>query len=159
MKAMRSNLHNLIIILIVLFPLSVFPAGPKVDLMEQKWPFNGIFGRFDNTALQRGFKVYREVCAACHGIRHISYRDLKDIGFSNDEIKSIAGEYEITDGPNDEGEMFQREALPSDKFVGPYVNDNEARSSNNGAHPPDLSLIVKARAGGADYLYSLLNGY
>ena len=105
------------------------------------------------------FKVYREVCAACHGIRHVSYRDLKDIGFSSDEIKSIAGEYEITDGPNDEGEMFQREALPSDKFVGPYENDNVARVANNGAYPPDLSLIVKARAGGADYLYSLLNGY
>ena len=88
---------------------------------------------------KRGFKVYREVCAACHGIRHISYRDLKDIGFSSDEIKSIAGEYEITDGPNDEGEMFQREALPSDKFVGPYENDNVARIANNGAYPPDLS--------------------
>ncbi len=159
MKVMRSNFYNLILLLTVLFPLSVFSAGPKVELMKQKWPFNGIFGRFDNTSLQRGFKVYREVCAACHGIRHISYRDLKDIGFSNDEIKSIAGEYEITDGPNDEGEMFQREALPSDKFVGPYLNDNEARSANNGAYPPDLSLIVKARAGGADYLYSLLNGY
>ena len=159
MKVMQSKLHITILLLTILFPLSVFSAGDKVDLMEQKWPFNGIFGRFDNTALQRGFKVYREVCAACHGIRHVSYRDLKDIGFSSDEIKSIAGEYEITDGPNDEGEMFQREALPSDKFVGPYENDNVARVANNGAYPPDLSLIVKARAGGADYLYSLLNGY
>lgn len=159
MKVMQSKFHKIILLLTILFPLSVFSAGDKVDLMEQKWPFNGIFGRFDNTALQRGFKVYREVCAACHGIRHVSYRDLKDIGFSSDEIKSIAGEYEITDGPNDEGEMFQREALPSDKFVGPYENDNVARVANNGAYPPDLSLIVKARAGGADYLYSLLNGY
>ena len=108
MKVMQSKLHITILLLTILFPLSVFSAGDKVDLMEQKWPFNGIFGRFDNTALQRGFKVYREVCAACHGIRHVSYRDLKDIGFSSDEIKSIAGEYEITDGPNDDGEMFQR---------------------------------------------------
>ena len=135
MKVMQSKLHITILLLTILFPISAFSAGDKVDLMEQKWPFNGIFGRFDNTALQRGFKVYREVCAACHGIRHVSYRDLKDIGFSSDEIKSIAGEYEITDGPNDEGEMFQREALPSDKFVGPYENDNVARVANN------LSLI------------------
>ena len=142
MKVMQSKFHKIILLLTILFPLSVFSAGDKVDLMEQKWPFNGIFGRFDNTALQRGFKVYREVCAACHGIRHVSYRDLKDIGLSSDEIKSIAGEYEITDGPNDEGEMFQREALPSDKFVGPYENDNVARVANNGAYPTDLSLIV-----------------
>ena len=127
--------------------------------MEQKWPFNGIFGRFDESSLQRGFQVYREVCAACHGIRHISYRDLKGIGYTNDEIKVIAGDYEVVDGPNDEGEMFDREALPSDKFVGPYENDKIARLANNGAYPPDLSLIVKARANGADYLYSLLNGY
>ena len=103
--------------------------------MEQNWPFNGVFGRFDKTALQRGFKVYREVCSACHGIRHVSFRDLHQIGFSNDEIKAIAGEYELTDGPNDEGEMFQRDALPSDKFVGPYANENEARVANNGAYP------------------------
>ena len=158
MKVMQSKLHITILLLSILFPLSVFSAGDKVDLMEQKWPFNGIFGRFDNTALQRGFKVYREVCAACHGIRHVSYRDLKDIGFSSDEIKSIAGEYEITDGPNDEGEMFTRYAKLSDKFVSPYENVNAARVANNGAYPPDLSLITKARSGGADYLYSLLNG-
>ena len=97
MKVMSSKLHKIILIVTIFFPLSIFSAGPKVELMEQKWPFNGIFGRFDNTALQRGFKVYREVCAACHGIRHVSYRDLKSIGFSSDEIKSIAGEYEITD--------------------------------------------------------------
>ncbi len=143
----------------LLFPFFIQSASLDVELMKQKWPFNGIFGRFDNTALQRGFKVYREVCSGCHSIRHVSYRDLKNIGFSNDEIKSIAGEYEITDGPDDEGEMFQREALPSDKFVGPYENENSARAANNGAYPPDLSLMVKARVGGADYIYSLLNGY
>ena len=82
-----------------------------------------------------------------------------NVGFTTDEIKSIASEYEIIDGPNDEGEMFDRLAKPSDKFVGPYLNDKEARVANNGAYPPDLSLITKARAGGADYLYNLLNGY
>ena len=143
----------------ILSPALISGATSDVKLMDQKWPFNGIFGRFDESSLQRGFQVYREVCAACHGIRHISYRDLKGIGYTNDEIKVIAADYEIVDGPNDEGEMFDREALPSDKFVGPYENDKIARLANNGAYPPDLSLIVKARANGADYLYSLLNGY
>ena len=143
----------------ILSPALISGATSDVKLMEQKWPFNGIFGRFDESSLQRGFQVYREVCAACHGIRHISYRDLKGIGYTYDEIKVIAADYEIVDGPNDEGEMFDREALPSDKFVGPYENDKIARLANNGAYPPDLSLIVKARANGADYLYSLLNGY
>ena len=143
----------------ILSPALISGATSDVKLMEQKWPFNGIFGRFDESSLQRGFQVYREVCAACHGIRHVSYRDLKGIGYTNDEIKVIAADYEIVDGPNDEGEMFDREALPSDKFVGPYENDKIARLANNGAYPPDLSLIVKARANGADYLYSLLNGY
>ena len=128
-------------------------------MVNQNWPFHGFFGRFDQSSLQRGFKVYREVCAGCHGIKHVSYRDLNSIGLTKDEIKSLAAEYEIKDGPNDEGEMYMRFAKPSDKFVGPYSNDKEARLANNGAYPPDLSLIVKARAGGADYLYSLLNGY
>ena len=121
-------------------------ASNDVELMQQKWPFNGIFGRFDESSLQRGFQVYREVCSACHGIRHVSYRDLKGIGYSNDEIKVIAADYEVIDGPDDNGEMFDREGRPSDKFVGPYENDKVARLANNGAYPPDLSLIVKARA-------------
>ena len=158
---MRNNFLSFffIIKLIVLSPVILFSATTNVELMKQKWPFDGIFGRFDESSLQRGFQVYREVCAACHGIRHISYRDLKGIGYTNDEIKVIAADYEVMDGPNDDGEMFEREARPSDKFVGPYENDKIARLANNGAYPPDLSLIVKARADGANYLYSLLNGY
>ena len=158
---MRNNFLSFffIIKLIVLSPVILFSATTNVELMKQKWPFDGIFGRFDESSLQRGFQVYREVCAACHGIRHISYRDLKGIGYTNDESKVIAADYEVKDGPNDDGEMFEREARPSDKFVGPYENDKIARLANNGAYPPDLSLIVKARADGANYLYSLLNGY
>ena len=158
---MRNNFLSFffIIKLIVLSPVILFSATTNVELMKQKWPFDGIFGRFDESSLQRGFQVYREVCAACHGIRHIFYRDLKGIGYTNDEIKVIAADYEVKDGPNDDGEMFEREARPSDKFVGPYENDKIARLANNGAYPPDLSLIVKARADGANYLYSLLNGY
>ncbi len=134
-------------------------ASEKIELIEQNWPFNGVFGRFDKSSLQRGYLVYKEVCASCHGLKHVSYRDLSGIGLTKDEIKSIAGEYIVMDGPNDEGEMFEREARPSDKFVGPYENDKIARLANNGAYPPDLSLIVKARADGANYMYSLLNGY
>ena len=134
-------------------------AGENAELIKQNWPFDGFFGRFDQSSIQRGFQVYREVCAGCHGIKYIAYRDLANVGFTTDEIKSIASEYEVIDGPNDEGEMFDRLAKPSDKFVGPYLNDKEARVANNGAYPPDLSLITKARAGGADYLYNLLNGY
>ena len=140
------------------FQVNVY-AGEKAELMKQNWPFDGFFGRFDQSSIQRGFQVYREVCAGCHGIKYIAYRDLANVGFTTDEIKSIASEYEVIDGPNDEGEMFDRLAKPSDKFVGPYLNDKEARVANNGAYPPDLSLITKARAGGADYLYNLLNGY
>ena len=158
---MRNNFLSFFFVIkfIVLSPVILFSATTNVELMKQNWPFNGIFGRFDESSLQRGFQVYREVCAACHGIRHISYRDLKGIGYTNDEIKVIAADYEVMDGPNDDGEMFEREARPSDKFVGPYENDKIARLANNGAYPPDLSLIVKARADGANYLYSLLNGY
>jgi ubiquinol-cytochrome c reductase cytochrome c1 subunit len=158
---MRNNFLSsfFVIKFIVLLPAILFSATTNVELIKQNWPFNGIFGRFDESSLQRGFQVYREVCAACHGIRHISYRDLKGIGYTNDEIKVIAADYEVMDGPNDDGEMFEREARPSDKFVGPYENDKIARLANNGAYPPDLSLIVKARADGANYLYSLLNGY
>jgi ubiquinol-cytochrome c reductase cytochrome c1 subunit len=156
---MLNKILYLFLFLIFTHPHNAGSASSDVDLIEQNWPFNGIFGRFDKASLQRGFKVYSEVCAACHGIRHISYRDLGDIGYSADEIKAIAGEYEVIDGPNDEGDMFTRDAKMSDKFVEPYENEKIARLANNGVYPPDLSLIVKARAGGADYIYSLLNGY
>ncbi len=157
----RVNFFLIYTLFLILIPINflVNAATSNSQLIEQNWSFNGIFGRFDNASLQRGFKVYSEVCAACHGIRHISYRDLAGIGYSMDEIKVIAGDYEVIDGPNEEGDMFTRDAKMSDKFVGPYENDQIARLANNGSYPPDLSLIVKARAGGADYIYSLLNGY
>ena len=109
--------------------------------------------------MQRGFQVYREVCAGCHGLDYIAFRNLADLGYNEAEIKAIAAEYEVMDGPDDEGEMFMRPARPADIIPNPYRNDNEARASNNGAMPPDLSLIAKARANGPDYLYSLLLGY
>lgn len=126
---------------------------------QMNWPFEGILGTVDRSAAQRGFQVYKEVCNACHGLYNLSYRNLKDIGFSDDEIKEIAKNYNVKDGPNDQGEMYERPALPSDKFVKPYPNQQAARAANGGAYPPDLSLIIKARHDGANYIYSLLTGY
>lgn len=124
------------------------------------WSFDGIFGHYDRASLQRGMQVYKEVCAACHGMRLLAYRNLMDLGYSEAQVKAFASQYEVqNEDPNDEGEMFNRPALPSDRFVSPFPNEQAARASNGGALPPDLSLIVKARAGGADYIYSVLSGY
>jgi len=126
---------------------------------QLNWNFDGIFGSIDKASAQRGYQVYKEVCSACHSMKLMSYRNLEKIGFGKDEVKIIAGEYNVVDGPDDEGEMFDRPGLPSDKFVSPYLNDNAARAANGGALPPDLSLIIKARHDGANYVYSLLTGY
>ncbi|MFD0916397.1 cytochrome c1 [Pseudahrensia aquimaris] len=142
-----------------------------------EWSFAGPFGTWDQGALQRGFKVYREVCSACHGMKLIYFRDLADLGYSEDQIKAIAAEYEVQDGPNEDGEMFERPARAADRIPSPYSNVAESRAANGGAYPPDLSLIAKARApergfptfifdiltmyaeNGPDYIYSLLTGY
>ena len=126
---------------------------------HMQWSFDGMFGRIDKPASQRGLQVYKEVCAACHGLNRVAFRSLGDLGFSEGEIKALAASYTVKDGPNDDGEMFERPAKPSDKFPSPFANDQAAASANNGAAPPDLSLIVKARPNGANYLYSLLTGY
>ncbi len=136
-------------------PLATSALHPK----QMKWEFDSFFGRFDQASTQRGYQVYKEVCSACHSLKRVAYRNLTEIGFSEDEVKQIAGEYLVTDGPNEEGEMFERAALPSDKFVGPYTNEQAARSANGGALPPDLSLIVKARHDGPNYVYSLITGF
>ncbi len=122
---------------------------------------NGPFGKFDRQQLQRGFQVYKEVCAACHSLRLVSFRDLQQIGFNEAEVKAIANQWAIevpSIDPNT-GEANTRKALPADKFPSPYANEVAARAANNNAVPPDLSLITKARGDGAAYLYSLLTGY
>jgi ubiquinol-cytochrome c reductase cytochrome c1 subunit len=137
----------------------IIKANESAVLTMQEWSFNGPYGTFDRAQLQRGFQVYKEVCAACHSLELLSYRNLEALGFSKDEVKEIAREYQVKDGPNDQGEMFERSALPSDRFAKPYANKEAARATNNGAYPPDLSLITKARPGGADYVYALLTGF
>src|SRR5882724_5477012 len=130
------------------------PSPPR-----QVWSFNGVFGTYDRAALQRGFQIYKEVCAACHSVKHLAFRDLAEIGYNEGEVKGIAAQVQVTDGPNDSGEMFQRPGRPSDPIPGPFANDQAARAANNGALPPDLSLITKAREGGADYVDAILIGF
>jgi ubiquinol-cytochrome c reductase cytochrome c1 subunit len=138
---------------------SALAAGEKIEYPDREWSFEGMMGTFDRSQLQRGFQVYREVCAACHGLKRVYYRNLAALGYSEAQIKAVAAEYTVIDGPDDEGEMFDRPGRPSDNFVSPYPNVNAARAVNNGTYPYDLSLITKARAGGADYITALLTGY
>ena len=151
-----------------------FPIHKPV---EQSWSFSGPFGTYDKAQLQRGLKVYKEVCAACHSMKRVAFRTLEDLGYSEEQVKALAAEYEVQDGPNADGEMFTRKALPSDYFPSPFANDNAAAAANNGAAPPDFSLIAKARGvergfpkfvfdvftqyaeGGPDYIHALLTGY
>lgn len=135
-------------------------AGDVEAPKSPGWSFDGVFGHYDRSSLQRGLQVYKEVCAACHGLRLVAFRTLMDLGYSADEVKAFAAQYEVQNqDPNEEGEMFMRPATPADRFVSPFPNEQAARAANGGAYPPDLSLIVKARAHGADYIYSLLSGY
>ena len=139
-----------------------YSAGENYPLLKQDWSFKSFFGTFDRASLQRGYQVYTEVCASCHSLKYVSYRNLAEKGgpeFSIEQAKAIASNFEVTDGPNNDGEMFTRPAKLSDKFVMPYANDQEAKLSNGGAYPPDMSVLVKARAGGADYIYSVILGY
>lgn len=144
---------------VVMSASAALAAGAGGTITERDWTFSGPFGHFDKASLQRGFQVYREVCSGCHGLDYIAFRNLADLGYNEAEIKTIAAEYEVEDGPNDEGDMFMRAAIPADKFPNPFANENAARAANGGAYPPDLSLMVKARPNGANYLYSLLTGY
>ena len=136
-----------------------YAAGSAKEPPGHEWKHTGVFGTFDRAELQRGFQVFQEVCASCHSLDYIAFRNLSEIGFTEDQIKAIAAEYEVEDGPDNEGEMFMRSAKPSDYFPAPFANPQAARASNGGAYPPDLSLIVKARNSGLDYLYAILTGY
>ena len=140
-------------------------AGKALKPVAQSWTTNGPFGFFDRKQLKRGWQVYSEVCASCHGVRLIYYRNLSEIGFTKKEIKELLADIEVPAGPNEEGETHEdgeqimRPAKPYDKIISPYPNDIVARSSNGGALPPDLSLMTKARIDGANYLHALLTGY
>jgi len=134
-------------------------AGGDIAIPDRKFSFDGIFGTYDRASAQRGFQVYKEVCAACHGMRLVAYRNLSELGLTQAQVEAIAAQFQITDGPNDEGQMFERPGRPSDRFRRPFPNEAAAAAANNGKAPPDLSVMAKARAGGADYLFALLTGY
>lgn len=161
-------------------------AGAGVEIERRDWTFGGLFGYYDRAQMRRGYKVYKQVCASCHGMKLLYYRNLGEPGgpeFSEAKVKEIAAEAVVLDGPNDVGEMFERPGRPSDHIVGPFKNDKEAAAANNGAVPPDLSVIAKARGlpasaawymeplhwlrdiatvyqeQGPDYIYALLTGY
>lgn len=170
------------------FATGAVAAGGGVHIDRQEWPFSGPFGQFDKAQLQRGFQVYEAVCKACHGMKRIRFRNLAEPGgpeFDVERLKALAANWPIqtVDGPNDDGDMYERPPLLSDAIPSPYKNEKQARAAQNGAYPPDLSLIAKARnpeytgsvwwhpihmatdvvtgyqEGGADYLYALLTGY
>lgn len=153
---------------------------PVLKPEEQTWSFAGPFGKYDKGQLQRGLKVYKEVCSACHSMSLVSFRTLEDLGYSEDQVKAFASEYEVQDGPNADGEMYNRKAVPSDYFPSPFPNHEAAAAANGGAAPPDMSLLAKARGvergfpqflidmipvvggyqeGGPDYIHALLTGY
>ncbi len=150
---------------------------PILPPKEIDWSFAGPFGKYDKAQLQRGLKIYTEVCSACHSMKLVAFRSLEDLGYSEEQVKAFAANYEVEDGPNADGDMFTRTAVPSDHFPSPFPNAEAAAASNNGAAPPDFSLLAKARGvtrgfpqfvidiftqyqeGGPDYIYSLLTGY
>jgi ubiquinol-cytochrome c reductase cytochrome c1 subunit len=150
---------------------------PMIKPVQQEWSFAGPFGHYDKGQLQRGLKVYKEVCSACHSMKLVRFGSLEELGFSEEQVKAFAAEFEVQDGPNAAGEMFTRKAGLADKFPSPYANTEAAAAANNGAAPPDFSLVAKARGvergfplfvwdiftqyaeGGPDYVYNLLTGY
>ena len=134
-------------------------AEHGLHLPQYSWPHDGLFDSYDHASIRRGHQVYQQVCAACHSLNQICYRNLVDVAYTEQEVKTMAEEIEITDGPDDTGEMFERPGKLSDRLPSPYANEEGARYANNGAYPPDLSLITKARHDGINYVFALLLGY
>ena len=155
----KKLLISIFVILIFTKPIL---SAENNDLLKVNWSFKELTGKFDRASLQRGFQVYKEVCSSCHSMQYLSYRNLGEPGgpeFTLEEVKAIAASVEIDDGPDSQGEMFTRPGKPSDKFKSPYPNVEASTVANGGAYPPDMSVLVKARPGGADYMYSVLMGY
>jgi ubiquinol-cytochrome c reductase cytochrome c1 subunit len=141
-------------------PLAAAHAAEGDGVPQQHWSFNGPFGTYDRAALQRGFQVYNEVCAACHSMKYMAFRNLAGIGLSPEQIKAIAASKTVPGDLDDDGKPTTRPGLPSDHFPSPFPNDKAARAANSGAVPPDQSLLVSARPDGANYIYALIaEGY
>lgn len=154
---MRGGIAGLTVGVVLLTGAAAFGLE-QLEPPEQEWEFEGVFGSYDRGATQRGFQVFSQVCAACHSLTNVAYRHLEGIGFSDEEISAIAAGVQVTDGPDEFGDMFQRPGEPSDFLVDPFDNEEQAKAANGGAYPPDLTLITKWRPG-ADYVLALLAGY
>lgn len=169
-----KTLHRLLVVaagaLALATPEALAAAGKYKKPEDHTWSFEGPFGTFDRASLQRGFQVYQQVCSACHGMQHLYIRHLGEEGGpffmeeypnpnDNPVVRAIAAEYIVEDGPDEWGDMFERPGRPSDRFPYPYENEQMGRAANGGAYPPDLSVIVKARHYGAEYIRSLMLGY
>ncbi|TYC64594.1 cytochrome c1 [Stappia sp. BW2] len=180
MSTMIKMVRSFAAVAAVAIATPVFAAGDAPHIERQQWSFSGPFGFYDRGQLQRGFKIYREVCSSCHSLKQVAFRNLASDGgpgFTEEQAKQIASEYTVIDGPNDDGDMYERPGILADKFPSPFPNEEAARASNGGAYPPDFSLLAKARAAhrgfpwfvfdaftqyqeqGPDYIYALLTGY
>ncbi|MCU0894730.1 MAG: cytochrome c1 [Rhodospirillales bacterium] len=160
MSTMKRTLASLAVSIGLAF--AAIDAGEAAEATappELDWSFNGMFGTFDRASAQRGLEVYKQVCASCHGMDLLAYRSLTGIGLSAEQIEALAESHEVQTCCTEEGEPFTRPGKPADRFVSPYPNEQAARFANNGALPPDLTLINKARVGGADYVHAVLVGY
>jgi ubiquinol-cytochrome c reductase cytochrome c1 subunit len=153
----KNNFLKLLTALVLIMFFCGKSYSASKELLKVDWSFAGPTGKFDRSSLQRGYQVYKEVCSSCHSMKYLSYRNLGQKGgpeFSLEEVKAIAASYDIEDG-----QMFTRSGRPSDHFKSPYPNDNASIAANGGAYPPDMSVLVKARPGGSNYIYSILMGY
>lgn len=155
---MRKIMIRLFSLLWACMTLGLATPAPE-EITKQDWSFNGIAGEFKRDELQRGFQVFKEVCSACHALKHIRYRDLKALGFSEAQVTALAAQVKIKDQLDDAGELVERAGRPSDNIPAPYPNEKAARAANNGAAPADLSLVTKARHNGPDYVYAFLTGF
>ena len=162
-KLLKKSVSFILVATSIFFYLNTHSySSEKNKLLNVDWSFKGLTGKFDRASLQRGYQVYKEVCSSCHSMQYLSYRNLGEEGgpeFSIEEVKAIAASIEIEDGPDSQGEMYLRAGRPSDKFKSPYPNIKASMAANGGAYPPDMSVLVKARPGGANYIYSVLMGY
>jgi len=158
-KKYGGNIVSVLALALVMGFSGAATANETKEPVQVNWSFDGPLGTVDKQSAQRGFQVFKEVCASCHSAKRLAFRNLQELGFSEAEVKALASQYQVTDGPNDSGDMFQRPGRPSDRIPGPFANSKAAAAANGGATPPDLSLIVKAREDGPNYVYSLLNGF
>lgn len=160
MDKLRSALASILTAgLLVAMALTSAMAQEESPMPSEKWSFERLFGTFDLAAAQRGFQVYSNVCANCHSMQLLHYRDLSGIGLGADQVKAIAAGVTVPVGTDDQGNPKEGPATPASQFKSPFANEKAARSANGGAYPPDLSLIVNAREGGPNYIYGILTGF